>query len=164
MSPVFYTRLQRRLHWLVIVLLGVQYLLQWPMRNAMAVIERQEALDFSGFLVTTLHTWGGVSIALVMLWRWQLRKRKVPLNGGRLTHQYALMVKAHHVSLYAVSIAMAATGSMTYYFGWGYAARLHGAGKWLLITLVAIHIAGALSHLGRNSTVLQRMMGRTSLR
>lgn len=162
-SPVFYTRLQRRLHWLVIILLIGQYLLQWPMRDAIAAIERQEALGFAAFLVTTVHTWGGITIAFLMLWRWQLRKRQVPLNSGQLTHRYETLVKVHHVSLYAVSIAMAATGASAYYLGWRFAAQWHETGKWLLLGLVAIHIAGALVHLASGSNVLQRMMGRGSL-
>lgn len=162
-APVFYTRLQRRLHWLVMILLSGQYLLQWRMRDAVASIENQETLGFTAFMVTTLHTWGGITIALVMLWRWQLRKRYVPLNAGRLEHRYERCVMTHHVSLYAVTIAMAATGASAYYLDWHVAAQWHAIGKWLLIALVAIHIAGALTHLARGSNVLKRMMGRGSL-
>lgn len=163
-SKVFYTVLQRRLHWLVILLLLSQYLLQGPMREAIAAIERQETLGFTPFLVTTAHTWGGICIAAIMLWRWQLNKPAVPLNGGHLSPGRTRWVRVHHVSLYALTFLMATTGAMHYYLGWSFAARWHELGKWMLLLLIFIHIAGALSHLGQGDTVLRRMMGRNSLR
>ena len=50
----------------------------------MGAVEQQITLNFVQFLVTTLHTWSGITIAIVMLWRWQLRSRVVPLNGGHM--------------------------------------------------------------------------------
>jgi cytochrome b561 len=163
-NPVFYSRLQRRLHWLVLILLLVQYALQLPMRAAMAAIDDQETLTFVQFLVTTVHTWGGVSIAALMCWRWQLRKRAVPPAAGQLSPFRSKWVKAHHVTLYAVLILMALSGTCHYYLGWALAARWHELGKWLLLVLIGVHIAGAISHLGNGNRVLQRMMGRNSLR
>jgi len=160
--PTFYTLLQRRLHWLVIVLLMGQFALQNPMREAMAAIQRQETLGFVQFLVTTAHSWGGICIAVVMVWRWQLRKQVVPLNGGHLSRLRSRWVNAHHVGLYAVTIAMATTGAMHHYLEWSFAARLHIVGKWLLFALIALHVTGALVHMRQGSTVLRRMMGRNS--
>jgi len=162
-TAVFYTVLQRRLHWLVIFLLSGQYLLQGPMRDAIAAIERHETLGFTQFMVTTVHTWGGICIAAIMLWRWQLRKRVVPLNEGLLSQKQARWVTAHHVSLYAVIFVMAISGAMHYYLGWAFAARWHELGKWLLLALILVHVIGALLHVRQGSTVLRRMMGRNSL-
>lgn|GEM_PF-754973 len=163
-EPTFYTVLQRRLHWLVIVLLTLQFALQQPMQNALAEIERNEPLGFIEFLVTTVHTWGGISIALIMVWRWMLRRREVPLNGGCLPRTLERLVKMHHVSLYVVVIAMAGSGAMHYYAGVQAAARWHELGKWLLLALIGVHVAGAAIHAFQGHTVLQRMMGRGSLR
>lgn len=163
-NPVFYTRIQRRLHWFVIVLLLVQYALQLPMKEAMTAIDNQETLSFVQFFVTTLHTWAGASIAAIMCWRWQLRKRAVPLAAGQVSGLRAKWVMAHHVALYAVLIFMALSGACHYYLGWALAASWHELGKWLLLILIGVHIAGAVSHVGNGNTVLQRMMGRDSLR
>lgn len=160
----FYTQLQRRLHWIVIVLIAIQYLSQDTMREALHAIEQQVSLGFKQFLVTTLHTWGGAAIAALMLWRWRLRKRAVPINGGLMTQRKAWWVNLHHLCLYVGVLFMAATGAMHYYLGWSLAARWHELGKWMLMVLIAIHVIGALSHLGGNNTVLRRMMGRGSLR
>jgi len=163
-TPVFYTRLQRRLHWLVLVLLLGQYALQWPMRAAMSAIENQETLTFVQFMITIVHTWGGASIAAIMVWRWQLRKREVLPAAGQLPRFWAKCVKVHHVTLYAALVLMALSGAVYYYLGWAPAARVHELGKWLLLGLIGVHIAGALSHLRDGNRVLQRMMGRSSLR
>lgn len=163
-SPVFYTVLQRKLHWLVIILLFSQYLLQGLMRDALAAIEAGATLGFSEFVVTTVHTWGGVTIAALMLWRWQLRKRQVPLNGGHMARNFQKLVKIHHISLYVVTVAMAATGGIHYYLGWQIAGRWHELGKWVLVGLVLTHIGGALWHARKDNSVLRRMMGGNSLR
>lgn len=160
----FYTALQRRLHWAVFVLICIQYLAQDAMHDALHAIEQQEPLRFSQFAITTLHTWGGISIAALMLWRWQLRKRRVPLNGGLMTQARARWVTVHHLGLYAVVLLMALSGAMHYYLDWGLAGRWHELGKWFLLAMIAIHVLGALSHLGSGEKVLQRMMGRGSLR
>lgn len=163
-ESVFYTTLQRRLHWLVILMISGQYLLQNPMREALLSIDRQETLGLGGFLVTTLHTWGGILIGAVMLWRWQLRTRTVPLNAGEMSESRVRWVTIHHWCLYAVILVMMLTGAMHYYLGWQVAARWHELGKWLLLGLIVIHIVGALTHVRSGNMVLQRMMGRDSLR
>lgn len=161
---VFYTKLQRQLHWLVILLLAGQYLLQNPMRSAMEAIEGGQTLGFTAFLVTSLHSWSGISIAALMLWRWQLRKRYVPLNDGKMSLGKAKWVTIHHNSLYVAVVLMALAGALHYYLDWPLAAQLHKLGKWVLAGLILVHIAGALVHVRGGSMVLRRMMGRNSLR
>jgi cytochrome b561 len=163
-SGLFYTRLQRRLHWLVIIMLILQFSLQSPMSGAMAAVERGETLGFVAFIVTTLHTWCGISIAAIMLWRWQLSRRHVPLAAGKLPSLRSRIVRLHHLGLYVVVVMMALSGAMHYYFEIEVAAVWHEWGKWLLLGLIGVHIAGALTHIGNGSRVFQRMMGPGSLR
>ncbi|ASJ76251.1 cytochrome b/b6 domain-containing protein [Granulosicoccus antarcticus] len=163
-STIFYTLLQRRLHWLVLLLLIGQYVLQGAMRDALVAIDSQETLSFFQFIVTTWHTWAGVSVAAIMIWRWQLRVRRVPLADGTLSVAHERWVEWHHKSLYAVIMLMAMTGVLHYYFGFEQAGRWHEWGKWLLAFLVGMHVVGALSHGKHGRKVLQRMMGRNSLR
>jgi cytochrome b561 len=154
----FYTRLQRRLHWLVIIMLIMQFSLQIPMSSAMAAVERGETLGFVAFIVTTLHTWCGISISGIMLWRWRLRRREVPLAAGDLSSLRTKIVRLHHSSLYVVVVVMALTGAGHYYLEIEVAAVLHEWGKWLLLGLVGVHIAGALTHIRHGSRIFQRMM------
>lgn len=163
-SPPFYTQLQRRLHWLVIIMLVVQFSLQVPMSNAMAAVDRGETLGFLAFFVTTLHTWCGISIAAIMVWRWRLSRRRVPLAAGQLSSRQSKIVRLHHLGLYVVVVLMALSGAIHYYFEIEVAAEWHEWGKWLLVVLIGVHIAGALTHIRNGSRVFQRMMGPSSLR
>lgn len=155
----FYTQLQRRLHWLVIIMLIVQFSLQIPMANAMAAVERGETLGFVAFIVTTLHTWSGISIGAIMLWRWQLSRRQVPLAAGTLSPLRSKIVRLHHQALYLAVLMMVLSGAGHYYFEIEIAALWHEWMKWLLLGLVGVHIAGALTHIRNRSRVFQRMMG-----
>lgn len=163
-DKLHYTLLQRRLHWLVIVLVFVQYLAQETMGEAMRAIERQEPVTAMHFFVTTIHTWCGALLAVVMIWRWTLRRRPVPVNGGLMARPLARYVAVHHMMLYLTILMMALTGALHYYVGLPAAGRWHELGKWLLLVLIAIHVLGALSHARNGSGVLRRMMGRGSLR
>ena len=156
--PVW-SALQRRLHWLVAALVLGQYLLQGPMRRAGEAVAEGAPVTFGQFLVTTLHTWGGAGVALLVLWRIRLRRgRAVPTGGGRLGPRLARWVGWHHALLYAVLLAMALSGALHYYAGVESAARWHEIGKWLLAALVTIHAAAALVHgLRPGDTVLRRM-------
>jgi len=88
----------------VIILLALQFALQGAMREAMASVERQETLGFVEFLVTTIHTWSGIGIAALMLWRWQLRRRAVPVGGGKLSPGLTKFVRFYHQNLYVFII------------------------------------------------------------
>ena len=160
----FYTKLQRRLHWLVIILLVLQFSLQGPMADAMTAIARGESLGFLAFIVTTIHTWSGITIAAVMLWRWKLSRRRVPLAAGKMSLRRSKFVRLHHLGLYGAVTLMALTGAVHYYLEIEVAAVFHEWGKWLLLGLIGVHIAGALTHIGNGSRVFQRMMGPGSLR
>jgi len=59
---------------------------------------------------------------------------------------------------------MAATGALHYYLGLAAAEKWHEWGKWLLLVLVGVHIAGALLHMKDGSKVFQRMMRPSGLR
>ena len=163
-NSIFYTPLQRRLHWIIVLLLVVQYVTQSQVEEALAVVEREETLSFFQFLVTTVHTWGGICIAAVMLWRWRLRRRQVPVAGGSLSPAGEWWVRLHHTSLYVALVLMALTGMLNYFAGVEWAARWHERGKWVILVLVAVHVAGALRHAAGGSRVLHRMMGRSSWR
>lgn len=130
----------------------------------MEAIEDDQTLGFTAFLVTSIHSWSGISIAALMLWRWQLRKRYVPLNDGKLSSGKAQWVTIHHTSLYVAVVLMAFAGALHYYLEWPLAAQIHKQGKWVLAGLIFVHVLGAVVHSRGGGNVLRRMMGRNSLR
>ena len=174
-----WTLAQRRLHWIVALAVAGQYLLQGPMRDAVDAIERGGAVDALGFLVTTAHTWSGATIGLLLAWRLALRRararerarERAPPAGAVAVPGHAApapiatrlreaVARANHAALYLVTGAMVASGSLHWYAGLPAAADWHGALKWALAALVALHVAAALWHaLVRRDGILPAMTG-----
>ena len=156
--PVW-SALQRRLHWLVVPLVLLQYLLQRPMHAANEAVSSGASVTFVQFLVSTLHTWGGAAVALLVLWRLVLRRQaRVPVAGGRFGARAAWLVEWHHRLLYVALLAMALSGALHYHAGLEAAARWHELGKWALAALVSVHVLAATVHASRSGdTVLRRM-------
>jgi len=155
-----YSRLQRRLHWLVVLLIASQYVLQAPMRAAIQLLNETGSLDVVGFLVTTLHTWSGVIVAGLVAYRWHLRaKHPVPVAAGQISGWPAKIATTVHISLYAVLLAMTVTGVLHYGLEWSLAGRCHNVGKWVLAALLLAHVGAAFwHHWVRRDQVLHRMM------
>jgi len=157
-----YSAVQRKLHWVIVILVAVQYLLQSPMRTAMTNLQDNVTLSALDFIVTTIHTWGGASIGAIMVYRLWLRvQNPVPVGAGQLTDVWSSIARGMHWSFYAVLLFMVVTGSLHYYFGWHSIAHWHEKGEWLLLGLIVIHGLAALLHrFYKNDAVLGQMWGR----
>ena len=159
--------------------MALQFALQGPMRRAVDALDAGE-VGALGFLVTTVHSWTGATIALLLAWRVALRRgrardaagregRDVPDAGagpagprpGLPARLRRAVAAANHASLYLVTGSMAASGALHWYGGVESAARWHGILKWVLAGLVALHVAAALWHaLVRRDDILPAMAGR----
>jgi len=101
------------------------------MRAAMADLQHNVTLSAVDFLVTTLHTWGGAAIGVIMAYRLWLRlQNPVPVGAGQLSGAWRSIVLAAHWAFYGLLFFMVISGSLHYYFGWhsvahGLAALLH---------------------------------------
>ena len=189
-----WTSLQRRLHWAVALGVAGQYLLQGPMRRAVDALEGEGGggtvgeVDALGFLVTTLHTWTGATIGLLLLWRLAVRRERARArrdgvardgadteagaavdvgaeapdrDGPPLERARRILAAANHALLYLVTGAMVGSGALHWYAGVDAAARWHGNLKWALAGLVALHAAAAAWHaLVRRDNILRSMTGR----
>ena len=70
-----------------------------------------------------------------------------------------LAARAVHLAFYAVILLMPATGGMAWFGGLETMAAVHGAGKPVILALVALHIGGALyQHFVARTDVLRRML------
>lgn len=149
--------LQRRLHWGVGALVLVQYLSQDTMRAAMRLTDSGEAPGFGAFLVTTLHVWGGVTIGLAVLWRVRLRDWRREARTTGLRPWAALITQT---LLYLTLLVMVLSGVLHYGLGFALAERWHETGKWVLATLLFLHLSGALWHaVVKRDDVLSAMLG-----
>jgi len=156
-----YSALQRRLHWVVVVLVALQYLLQSPMRAAMSSLHKNIPVSGVDFLVTTLHTWGGAAIGAIMVYRlWLRRQNPVPAGAGQLQGKAQLVASGVHWGFYAALFFMVVTGTLHYYLGLHWAASWHERGEWLLLVLIGVHgLAALLHHFWKKDDVLRQMWG-----
>lgn len=146
-------RIQRRLHWGVAAVVGIQFLSQGGMREAMVLVDANTAPGLGAFLIVTLHVWGGAAAGAAVLWRVRLRAARPLQNRPLAAH-------INHAVLYLLLIVMAVSGALHYGAGIEAAARWHVLGKWLLLASLALHIAGALWHLVvKRDRVLASMLG-----
>lgn len=162
-SMSMYSATRRRLHWWVALLIAGQFLLQDSMRRAMERLDASNAIDVSGFLVTTWHSLAGLVIGILMVWRWVLRKRSARgPSSDTLSRRRARLADVHHRSMYAVVLLMVVSGLLNYYGDVPMSGRVHALGKWLLAALVAGHVLAAFwHHFVKQDNVLRNMIGST---
>jgi len=159
--PPVWTRLQRRLHWTVAVLVLGQGLLGRPMA---AAVERLERLAATGatpglldFLVTTAHTGSGIAIGLLVAWRLKLRAERRSVAHGEVRRAWP--ARTLQATLYAALVLMVVSGALHWYAGVAWAASWHVAGKWLLLGALVLHLGAALRHALAGDGIFQRMSG-----
>jgi cytochrome b561 len=163
----------RVLHWLIVALLLLQYLIGWLMPNIHRGMKPGAAMIF--------HVSGGILILVLIVLRlaWRLTHPVVPENS--LAPWQRLSAKAMHWLLYALVLATTISGWLFASFrGWAislfYVAPLpmlasndaaaakaingwHQAMEWALLAMIGIHVASALAHAFIYGTrVMQRML------
>lgn len=157
--PRPYSRTQVVLHWATAAVLVGQYALNGPISAAWAA--RLEGLAGSFNPLVAAHVAGGVALVVLVAWRLVLKAHRPappPAGGGALLHRVA---QAGHLALYAVLLAMAATGGAAWFGGLETAARAHGALKFALLLLIAGHVLAALVH---HLVLRDGLMARMALR
>lgn len=138
-----YSRGQIGLHWLIAALLVPQYIVHGEVKHAFRSLMRGGTFEPSTLIA--LHVWGGVAILALVLWRLALRRRRgVP--GPVAGPVPEALVRAVHVGLYAVLLALPLTGLLAWYGMSGLAGDLHELLKLPLFALVGLHVLGALYH------------------
>jgi cytochrome b561 len=160
-------------HWLIVVLLIMQYLIGWLMPD----IHRG---DTPGALMTFHVSVGIVILALIVLrLLWRLTHPVAPESS--LPPWQRLTSEAVHWMLYALVLATTVTGWLFASFrGWSlsffYLARMpmlasdnaaagkfvdgwHQAMEWTLLAFIGIHVAAAMAHLFiYRDRIMQRML------
>ena len=156
-----YSVRQQKLHWVVVALVALQYLLQSPMRAAMSTHHDNIPLSAVDFLVTTLHTWGGAAVGAIMVYRlWLRAQHPVPVGAGTLQGAVAVMARLMHRAFYALLFFMVITGMLHYYLDVHGVAIWHERGEWLLLGMIFLHVLAAMLHqFWKNDAVLRQMWG-----
>ena len=156
-SPKGYSARQIRLHWIVTVLIVLQFVLHEPIAEAWEGVEEGLSPAFNWLVFS--HIVGGVLVLIFALWRLVLRQmRGVPPPPE--AEPAPLRTAAHigHLALYTWMIAMPFSGLVAWFGGVEPAAEAHEAMKVALLAWVALHVAAALWHqFGLKDGLLLRM-------
>ncbi len=170
-----YSPIAKLLHWLVVAILAVQYLVAWTMphigRNT--VPETFINLHFSlGMLIL-------LTLAIRLGWRWT-HPEPTAIDG--LPPWQVLSARAVHYLLYALLVIVPILGWVNASFrgfdvslfglvtfpklipaqspGWAWTGDVHGLlSNWVLLPVAGLHIAAAMHHeFIRRDGVLRRML------
>lgn len=144
-EPKGYSAVQIGLHWLVAVLILLQFVLHDSISAAWRAIRRGQEAGFDPLVAQ--HVLGGIAIFALVVWRIALRRRRgVPPLPKEESPALQLVAKATHAGLYLMMLALPISGAAAWFGGVGAAAEAHEVGKAILLLLVALHVVGALYH------------------
>ena len=144
-KPKGYSRAQIALHWIVAVLIVLQFVLHEPMAEAWDRVEDGIAVAFDP--VVALHVFGGLAVLAFALWRIVLRQRRgAPPPPESEPAPLRLAAHLGHMALYALMVLMPVSGAVAWFGTVEAAAEAHEAMKPALLILVLVHVAAALWH------------------
>lgn len=157
--PAGYTRLQIGLHWLVVVLIIVQYVGHEAMVAAWEAFEKADPAA-TVTLGARVHVIAGVLILVLAAIRVVLRVTQgaptPPANEPRVLQ---ILAAATHGLIYGLLFAMPISGMMLWGGGIEAAGDVHSTLRFVLLGLIALHIVGAVYHaLVLGSDVMSRMI------
>ncbi len=157
--PDRYSTTQIALHWLVMLLVGVQLVFNDSISRAYQHGVRTGVLapDEGGVIP---HAVTGIAIFAAMCGRLWLRlARGVPPAPTSEPRWMQIASRANHWAFYAILLAMPPVGLLALLTLHPVFGTIHRWSAWALIALIALHVAGAAWHwLKRDSTAHRRML------
>lgn len=144
-TPLGYSRLQIRLHWITVLLVALQYVLHDGIASAY-----DDALETGTYALSAPvigHATGGLVILGLVIWRLMLRRERgvpAPVSGEPAIFQ--TISHWAHRAFYALLILLPVSGVMA----WG--GRMEGAGdahevlRALLMVLILAHVGAVVVH------------------
>ena len=155
--PETYSRNQLIAHWLVVLFVVMQFLLNDNMQRAFAVGAETGVFPLSGGAV--MHGLGGGTIFALMLWRLGMRLgRGVPAAPESEPPLIQRISRANHWAFYVVLIAMPLFGLSAVLTLSPVLGAIHSWTSLLLLVLIAAHVAGAVWHMVKKDSVAWRRM------
>ena len=144
-APSGFSAGQIRLHWIVFILIALQYVLHEGIAEAWDIVEEGGAVAFSPLVAS--HVAGGILVLLLVVWRLALRaKRGAPAAPEEEPAILKFAAATTHLGLYALMILMPLSGMAAWFGGVEAAAEAHEVMRIILLALIVLHIGGALYH------------------
>lgn len=138
-----YSPIQIALHWIIVLMIPVQYLTGGSVERTHHAVHMGMEPDRWDIVQHLVHNYCGMAIGLLMGVRLIVR-----LVGGRIATPDTRMAKAAqalHLAFYAAIIGQACLGFVASYLTFR-VAPLHVAGSWIILGMVAAHVAAAAWH------------------
>lgn len=156
-APAGYSRLQIRLHWAVVVLVALQYVLHEGVARAFDA--GMETGSFTLAAPVIGHFAGGAAILLLALWRLMLRSaRGVPEPPAEEPALQKAAARATHAAFYALLLALPVSGAVAWAMQSAAASTAHEVMRAALMLLILLHVAAALyGQLVKRTGVMDRM-------
>ena len=144
-APTGFSAAQIRLHWLVVLLIAAQYILNEPISQAWRAMRRGEEVAFDPIVAS--HVFGGMAVLLLVIWRLALRARRgAPPAPENEPAAFKAIAAVTHLGLYALMVLMPVSGMATWFGRVEAAGEAHEAMKVILLALIVLHVLGALYH------------------
>tara|TARA_R110002126_G_scaffold290914_2_gene449504 strand:+ start:21323 stop:21853 length:531 start_codon:yes stop_codon:yes gene_type:complete len=159
-KPDRWTRLNISLHWLIVVLMAIQYLIgEWMVSFFDGGLEGK-AMDFGTRFFGTLHiVFGLLILAAAVLRLWDRLAHGRPRLWEGEPNWASALARITHFGLYVLLLAMPVAGFIAWWFGNAWLGDQHVLASNILIALIALHVVGALTnHFWFKTDVLRRMM------
>jgi cytochrome b561 len=156
--PTGYSRTQIALHWVVVVLVALQFLLNDGISNAYDLAEETGVYAISALVVA--HIVGGGLILLLTCWRLILRNdRGTPPSLEGEPELFGRLSRIAHLAIYGLLVLVPITGALAWGGQMAPAAEAHEVLTTLLLLLVLAHVAAAAVHqLVWKTGLMARMM------
>ena len=143
MHPV-YSPVQIALHWIIVLMIPVQYLTGGSVERTHHAVHMGMEPDRWDILQHLVHNYCGMAIGFLMGVRLLVRLfRAAPAE--RPTTPAAIAARALHLGFYAAIIGQACLGFVASYLTFS-VAPLHVIGSWVILGMVALHVAAAAWH------------------
>ncbi|WP_064685747.1 cytochrome b [Rhizobium bangladeshense] len=152
-----YTPAQIGLHWLIALMIPVQYLTGGSIERTHHAVHMGVTPSYWDVVQHLFHNFAGIAIGLLMGVRLVLRIMQPPRISPPNTWAARAATMLHH-AFYAAIIGQACMGFVASYVWFGIA-PYHVIGSRIILAMVALHFAAAAWHalVARNDT-LDRML------
>jgi cytochrome b561 len=144
-TPDGYTRAQIRLHWVVVVLVALQYLLHEGISEAFDQGLRAGQMTLSPPAIG--HMAGGLVVLFLVFWRLALRaEHGAPEPPAEEPGWARMAAKLTHFGFYAVLVLLPVTGGLAWGMASGAMSTAHEVLRAVLLAMILAHVGAVLVH------------------
>ena len=157
-KPIGYSRLQIALHWIIFLLIAVQFLFHDGIEAGWRAVMRDTYTGPTAGVI--LHVAAGLAILALVVLRLGVRlTRGTPALPEDEPQALKATASVTHWVLYALMVLVPVSGAVAWFTVNGGAGEAHEVLKTLLMIVVILHIAGALvQRFVLKSDVMTRML------